>query len=54
MTEQNSEPDDEQRASEEVDETIVDIYEDVPEFDKAPWAHDEIEAPAQDDVEELS
>jgi len=39
MTEQNTEHDEELRASEEVEDGIVDIYEDVPDFDESPWAN---------------
>lgn len=51
MTEQNPEVDAELRASEEVDD-VVDIYEDVPEFDEAPWKNAVIEGVQDDEAEE--
>jgi len=51
MTEQNLEPDDDLREDEEVGE-VVNIYEDVPEFDEAPWANAVIEGVQDDEAEE--
>lgn len=55
MTVQNPEPvdpDDSERESEEVDEKIVDIYEDVPQFDEAPWANAVIDGVQDDEAVE--
>ena len=53
MSKHIEEPDDTDRESETVDETVVDIYEDVPEFDEAPWQNAVIEGVQDDEAEEV-
>lgn len=53
MTEQNTEPVEADRESETIEDGIVDIYEDVPEFDEAPWQNAVIDGVQDDDAEEL-
>lgn len=52
MSKHISEPNDELRAEEEVSDDVVDIYEDVPEFDEAPWKNAIIEGVQDDEGEE--